>query len=101
MKGQAQKEARYIRSALKMKRKVKGKNPYKDNHIILCNNSHYCSTWRDRYLDKNGGFGMKELEEKNQTYLFRVPKVFKLIHLWRDVFTASFNYLSGRDSIRQ
>ena len=45
MKGQAQKEASCIKSALKIKRKVKGnKYPYGDNYNVLCNNGHCCST---------------------------------------------------------
>lgn len=52
MKGQAQKEAIYIKSAFKIKRKVKGKIPYKANHKILCINGHYCSTWSVRFLDR-------------------------------------------------
>jgi hypothetical protein len=70
MEGQAQTEARYIKSALKIKTKVKGgRNPYGDNHNIL-GNGHYCSTWSVRYLDKNNELRMQHLEEKsNDEYI--------------------------------
>lgn len=64
MKGQAQKEARCINSALKLKRKVKKKNPYGVNYNILCGNGHFCSTWNVRYLEKNNELRMHDLEEK-------------------------------------
>ena len=61
MKGQAQKEARYIKSALKIKRKVKS---YGNTgiHNILCSSVYYRSTCSVRYLDK---IMNSDLEEKS------------------------------------
>ena len=63
MKDQVQKEARYIKSALKIKSRKK--KPYEDNHIILRSNSNYCSTWTIRYLNKKNEHSMQDLEEKS------------------------------------